>query len=261
MPLDPKRKGDIKVIVGASVAVILVGLFIFAAAMVTTRGGPGIQCGQLNIGLATDVRNNLNDGPYFQTGGGRCGFWLALANGNIVAYKAVQPSGCTAQLKLDHWDCDGKPIAAAKLAQYPVSITSVTGEDAVIVNLGTPAPTTTTTVRSATTGAQCGRIDIGLATDIRTNLTNGPYFQTGGGHCGFWLALANGDIVAYKAVQPSGCTVQLEVDQWKCDGAPVAAARLAQYPLSITSVTGEDAVIVNLGTPAPTTTTAATTTT
>ena len=55
MPLDPKRKGDIKVIVGATVAVLLVGFFIFGAMIVTTRGGQGVQCGRLNIGLATDV--------------------------------------------------------------------------------------------------------------------------------------------------------------------------------------------------------------
>ena len=77
MPLDPKRKGDIKVIVGATMAVLLVGLFIFGAILVTTRGGSGIQCGQLNIGAATGVRNNLENGPYFQTGGGRCGSQLA----------------------------------------------------------------------------------------------------------------------------------------------------------------------------------------
>ena len=144
MPLDPKRKGDIKVIVGATVAVLLVGLFIFGAILVTTRGGSGIQCGQLNIGAATGVRNNLENGPYFQTGGGRCGFWLALENGDIVAYKAVQPSGCTVQLKLDHWDCGGRTIPARRLARYPVSITTVKGVDAVVVNLGTPAPSSTT---------------------------------------------------------------------------------------------------------------------
>ena len=69
MPLDPKRKGDIKVIVGATVAVLLIGFFIFGAMMMTTRGGSGPQCGQLNIGLASDVRNTLENGPYFQTGG------------------------------------------------------------------------------------------------------------------------------------------------------------------------------------------------
>jgi hypothetical protein len=144
VPLDPKRKGDIKVIVGATVAVLLVGFFIFGAMLVTTRGGSGPQCGQLRIGLATDVRNNLDNGPYFTTGGGDCGLWLALENGDIVAYKAVQPSGCTVQLKLDHWECGSRTIPARLLARYPVSIQTVNGVDAVVVNLGTPEPSTTT---------------------------------------------------------------------------------------------------------------------
>jgi hypothetical protein len=134
--------GDIKVLVGATVAVLLVGFFIAGAMIVTTRGGNGIQCGQLNIGLASDVRNNLQNGPYFQTGGGDCGFWLALDNDDIVAYKAVQPSGCTLVLKLDHWACDSRTVPVAGLAQYPISIQTVNGVDAVIVNLGT-VPTST----------------------------------------------------------------------------------------------------------------------
>jgi hypothetical protein len=144
VPLDPKRKGDIKVIVGATIAVLLVGFFIFGAMLVTTRGGSGPQCGQLRIGSATGVRNNLEQGPYFQTGGGDCGFWLALENGNIVAYKAVQPSGCTVRWKFDHWECSGRTIPAPRLAQYPVSIPTFNGTDAVVVNLGTPEPSTTT---------------------------------------------------------------------------------------------------------------------
>jgi hypothetical protein len=133
--------GDIKVLAGATVAVLLVGFFIAGAILVTTRGGGGIQCGQLNIGLASDVRNNLQNGPYFQTGGGDCGFWLALDNDDIVAYKAVQPSGCTLVLKLDHWACDSRTVPVSGLSQYPISIQTVNGVDAVIVNLGT-VPTT-----------------------------------------------------------------------------------------------------------------------
>ena len=143
MPLDPKRKGDIKVIAGATVAVLLVGFFIVGAMIVTTRGGSGVQCAELNIGSATGVRDNLENGPYFQTGGGRCGFWLALENDDIVAYKAVQPSGCTAQLKFDHWSCGGRTVPASRLARYPVRIQTVKGVDAVVVNLRTAATSTT----------------------------------------------------------------------------------------------------------------------
>lgn len=144
MPFDPKRKGDIKIIVGASIAVLLLGFFIAGAALVTTRGSKGIECGQLNVGLASDIRNTLANGPNFTTGGGRCGFWLALENGDIVAYKAVQPSGCTAKWKLDRWGCGDLTLPASSLAQYPLSIQTINGIDVVIVNLGTPAPSSTT---------------------------------------------------------------------------------------------------------------------
>jgi len=130
--------GDIKLLAAATVAVLLVGFFIAGAILVTTRGGGGVQCStQLNIGLASGVRDNLDHGPYFQTGGGDCGFWLALQNSDIVAYKAVQPTGCTLQLKLDHWACDSRTVPVSGLAQYPISIQTVNGVDAVIVNLGT----------------------------------------------------------------------------------------------------------------------------
>jgi hypothetical protein len=152
VPLDPKRKGDVKVIVGATVAVLLVGAFIFGAMMMTTGGGSGPTCPRLNIGLATDVRNTLGNGPYFQTGGGNCGFTLALANGDIVAYKVLQPSGCTAQWKFDHWECSGRRIAASKLAKYPVSIQTKSGVDTVVVDLRPPAPRTTTTRFTPTSG-------------------------------------------------------------------------------------------------------------
>lgn len=148
--MDRRRKGDIKVLAGATVAVLLVGFFIAGAALVTTRGGSSPHCGQLNIGLATDIRNTLETAPDFRTGGGDCSFWLALQNGDIVAYKAIQPSGCTLTWKFDHWNCGGRTIAPARLAVYPVSIQTVSGVDAVIVNLGTPAPSTSSSTSPAT---------------------------------------------------------------------------------------------------------------
>jgi hypothetical protein len=139
--IDFRRKSDIKLVAGATVAVILVGLFIAGAMIVTTRGSGGAQCGQLNIGLASGVRANLDHGPYFQTGGGDCGFWLALDNGDITAYRAVQTaSGCTLLWKGDHWECDGTTTPVSELEQYPVTIQTQQGVDVVVVNLGTPQP-------------------------------------------------------------------------------------------------------------------------
>ncbi len=143
MAIDFRRKSDIKLVAGATVAVLLVGFFIAGAMIVTTRGSGGPVCGQLTLGTASGVRANLENGPYFQTGGGRCGFWLALDGGDITAYRAIQPSGCTVLWKGDHWECGGETLAAGELQQYPVSIQTRNGDDAVIVNLGTPAPSST----------------------------------------------------------------------------------------------------------------------
>ena len=140
MPIDFRRKSDIKLLAGATVAVLLVGFFIAGAMIVTTRGGTGPHCGQLKLGLVASVRNYLEDGPYFQSGGGDCGFWLALDNDDIVSYKAIQPSGCTLSWKLDHWECGGRTVPQGRLAQYPTYIRTEKGIDVLIVNLGTPAP-------------------------------------------------------------------------------------------------------------------------
>lgn len=143
MPLDSKRKGDIKLLVGATVAVLLVGLFIFGAMMMTTSGAGPTCSSRLRIGLATGVRSNLDHGPYFQTGGGDCGFFFALENDDIVAYKVVQPSGCNAKWIFDHWECSGREIAASRLSEYPVSIRTENGVDTLFVNLATPPSSTT----------------------------------------------------------------------------------------------------------------------
>jgi hypothetical protein len=141
------RSSDIKLLASATVAVLLVGFFIAGAALIATRSGSkNPVCGQLNIGNASDVRDNLDQqGPNFITAGSSCGFWIALDNGDIVAYKVRQPSGCTVKLRDrgTRWVCDGATIDPSRLAQYPVSIQRFGTTDAVIVDLG-PPPTTST---------------------------------------------------------------------------------------------------------------------
>ena len=147
------RSSDIKLIVSATVAVLLVGFFIAGAALIATRGSGNVVCGQLNIGSASDVRQKLQDGgPYFQTGGARCGFWLALQDGDIVAYMVEQPGGCTLQLKRDGWKCGVRTrIDPVGLTTYPVSIQTFGTTDAVIVDLVPPGVGPTTTPAAATT--------------------------------------------------------------------------------------------------------------
>jgi hypothetical protein len=140
------RSSDIKLIIGATVGVLMAGFLIAAGAFVATRSSGSVVCGQLNIGSASDVRNTLvGGGPYFQTGGAGCGFWLALSNGNIVAYKVEQPQNCALKLKRDHWECGGQTVSAADLAQYPVSIQTVGQTSSAVIDLLPPGTVTSTT--------------------------------------------------------------------------------------------------------------------
>ncbi len=142
------RSSDIKLIVSATVAVVLAGLLIAGGMLIATSSGSNNPvCGQLNLGKASDVRNRLEtQGSSFVTGGASCGFWLALDNGDIVAYRVEQPSGCALNLRDrgTRWVCGGETMDVAHLARYAVSVQTVGTTDAVIVDLRAPESSTTT---------------------------------------------------------------------------------------------------------------------
>src|SRR5262245_20368372 len=148
--------------VGATVGVLLAGFLIIAGIYVAAAGGgKGVACGRYPVGTAADIRNDLETGgPFFQTGGSKCGFWLALADGDVVAYRAIQPSGCTLDLKREKFKCGGDLVDVADLEQYPVSIITHDKIDTLIVDLtGLPVATTTsstTPASTATTSASPG---------------------------------------------------------------------------------------------------------
>ncbi|HET9728366.1 MAG TPA: hypothetical protein VFR41_03045 [Acidimicrobiia bacterium] len=144
MPTARARPSDIKVLVGATLAVLMAGFLIAGGLLIATRGSKNIRCGQLNLGSATNIRQTLqSEGAELRSGGGSCSFWIALDQGDIVAYRVNQP-GCVLQLKDQgrRWECGGRTLQAADLTQYPVSIQRVGSVDSVVVDLG---PTTSTT--------------------------------------------------------------------------------------------------------------------
>ena len=149
MATSRARSSDIKLIVSATIAVVLAGLFIAGGLLIaTSSGSKNPVCGQLNVGKAADVRDRLDtQGPGFYTGGANCGFWMALDNGDIVAYRVIQPSGCSLNLRNrgTQWVCGGKVLNAADLATYPVTIQTIGQTDSVIIELGPASGTTTAT--------------------------------------------------------------------------------------------------------------------
>jgi hypothetical protein len=144
------RSSDIKLIAGATVAVLVAGFLIAGGILVATRGSRSVVCPQLNVGEVSGVRRTLGGGPFFQTGGAGCGFWLALADGDIVAYKVEQPGGCALRRDDGQWRCDGRTLAETQLAQYPVSLQRIDDADSVVVDLRPRATATTTSLPAGT---------------------------------------------------------------------------------------------------------------
>jgi hypothetical protein len=140
------RRSDAKILAAATVAVLLAGGLIAAGLLAATRGSRSTVCGPLTVGAASDVRSTLDGGgPYLATGGGSCSFWLAVEDGDIVAYKIRQPEGCTLELRRgERWMCGGDVLEPTDLDRYPVSIQTVDDVDSVVVDLRPPPRTSTT---------------------------------------------------------------------------------------------------------------------
>ena len=144
-----QRNADVKLIVVATIAVLLAGFVIGAGLFVAASSGGRVQCGRLPIGAADSIRDDLDHGPFFQTGGANCGFWMSLDEGDIVAYKVEQPDGCTLNVSREKFVCGDQPADLATLAQYPVSIETIDDVDTVLVDL-TDRPASTTAPPTST---------------------------------------------------------------------------------------------------------------
>ena len=136
-----QRNSDLKIIAAATAAVLLVGGLIIIGLLVVTSDSTKTRCGRVPLGTAESIRAEIETEPAYQTGGGNCGFWLALDAGDIVAYKVEQPTGCALHPEGGKFRCGSETPDLADLATYPVSIEEVDGIDTVVVDLnptGTP---------------------------------------------------------------------------------------------------------------------------
>lgn len=143
-----QRAADVKLIVAATIAVVLGGLLVAGGLLAVSGGEDAAVCGRLPVGPAESVRANLESGgPFFQTGGEGCSYWLTLVDGDIVALKAKQDDGCTLDLEArgEEWVCDGRGVDPAELDEYPVSIVDRDGTETVEVDLRPEGARTATT--------------------------------------------------------------------------------------------------------------------
>lgn len=166
MPRDPgqQRKSDIRLLLGATIGVILGGVIIAAAILaVTSRGTvPSIRK-PIAFGLAAEVTKNVKKGGPINIAGasGDTGFWVALEDGKPVALLVHQPKpqSCTLRWRgsKNTFFCSGRKVVSRDLARYR-SFVSTSGPTKGLYMVALrdvqPAPsaasTTTTTAAPAT---------------------------------------------------------------------------------------------------------------
>jgi len=120
-----QRRGDIKLMLGAAVGVLLGGVVIAAAILaVTSRGGtPNIKK-PVPFGLESDVHDRVRQGGPVNIAGlsGDDGFWVAIEDHELVALlvKQPKPNACTLRWRgsKDTFTCDDRPVSSRNMARY-----------------------------------------------------------------------------------------------------------------------------------------------
>lgn len=163
MPPEPgqQRKSDIRLLLGATIGVLLGGVIIAAAILaITSRGTVPTTRKPIAFGLAAEVRKNVEKGGPINIAGasGDTGFWVALEYGELVALLVHQPKpqSCTLRWRgsKNTFLCDGRKVDATDLARYR-SFVSKSGPTKGLYMVALrdvqppPSATTTTTTTSA----------------------------------------------------------------------------------------------------------------
>ncbi len=127
------RQSDLRLLIGAAVAVIIGGIVVAAAILAVTSGGalPDIRKPQ-PFGSAADIGKKVKEGGPINMAGlsGDDGFWVALEHGERVALLVDQPGPppCTLRWRGSKgtFTCNDRPVKTANLARFR-SFTSRTG--------------------------------------------------------------------------------------------------------------------------------------
>jgi hypothetical protein len=120
-----QRRGDIKLLLGAGISVLLAGVVIAAAILAVTSGGgtPNIKR-PLPFGLESAIHDNVRQGGPINIAGlsGDDGFWVAIEDHRLVALlvKQPKPNACTLRWRgsKDTFTCDDKPVSSRTMARY-----------------------------------------------------------------------------------------------------------------------------------------------
>lgn len=122
------RKGDTRLVVGATAAVIVAGVLVaIAILLVTGRAKTPAPDGPITFGIAKTLRQKVADGGPVAYAGtrGDDGFWVAIEDGRLVALVVQQPRlGCNVKWRgsVDSFTCGGEKVDSTDLDRYRVVI-------------------------------------------------------------------------------------------------------------------------------------------
>jgi hypothetical protein len=121
-----QRRGDLRLLLGAAVGVILGGVIVAAAILaLTARGGhePDIRK-PVPFGSGTAIHEQVRQGGPVNIAGlsGDDGFWVAVEDHQLVALlvKQPRPADCTLRWRgsKDTFTCDDRPVSSRQMARY-----------------------------------------------------------------------------------------------------------------------------------------------
>jgi len=121
-----QRRGDLRLVLGATVGVLLGGVIIAAAILaLTSRGGSGPDIKKpVPFGLESAIHKQVREGGPVNIAGlsGDDGFWVAVEDHELVALlvKQPQPASCTLRWRgsKDTFTCDDRPVSSRQMARY-----------------------------------------------------------------------------------------------------------------------------------------------
>jgi hypothetical protein len=122
------RKGDTRLVLGATAAVIVAGLLVAAAILlVTGRAKTPEPDGPVTFGVAKTLREKVAEGGPVAYAGtrGDDGFWVAIEDGELVALVVQQPRlGCNVRWRgsVDSFTCGDAEVESRDLERYRVVI-------------------------------------------------------------------------------------------------------------------------------------------
>jgi hypothetical protein len=126
VPENPRkqRRADLRLLLGATIGVLLGGVIIAAAILaVTSRAGTPSIKHPISFGLAENVRKIVRDGgPVNITGPDGSGAWIAIEHGRLVALLVKQPApqSCTLRWRgsKNSFTCDGRRVSTTQMARF-----------------------------------------------------------------------------------------------------------------------------------------------